>query len=563
MSSLISLQPRNDNFDTYIHEINSGIIQIPEFQRDFIWDLENVLNLLRSIKKNYPIGSFLFWKPTTKFKISKQIGPYFIDEDVIKEFEKKEVNKYVLDGYQRISTLFGVLTNPKQIINYRIDKKIYNDTFRIFYNLKEEEFENYKNDNNSLETYIIPVYTLLNFEEFLSVSQKIQNSYDLEDALLYSNRLKKIVTTFERYQMPVIEIAGGSLDEAIDIFTLLNKEGKPITPDWILSAKTYSDDFRLGDLIDKVLEQLEYYNFNDKRQKDNSVKELIFRSIQSSFGDLYLDTKKTDIITLSKKSNFKEQVELTISSIEKAVRFIFEHLLIVDNKLLPSGMQLIFLVEYFNRVDDNLHNDKILDLKEWFWLTSFANYFTVYNPSKRKQAFSQFQMFAEDKDQIIFTTYLDSLSTPFLVSEMPKKINFGSVRSKASILFMLNYSNSFRKINVDNVNGYKIVKLFSNLTSKQTEEYGEIANSIVCLEFIDGIEVENNFDYKKQKDYSFLLSEEFSGEYLNFFITDEMRQYFLSNDINSILRLRKELIDIAEKEFVNEVNSILKYDEKY
>ena len=50
MSSLISLQPYNNNFDIYLKEINSGIIQIPEFQRDFIWDLENVMNLLKSIK---------------------------------------------------------------------------------------------------------------------------------------------------------------------------------------------------------------------------------------------------------------------------------------------------------------------------------------------------------------------------------------------------------------------------------------------------------------------------------------------------------------------------------
>ena len=125
MSSLISLQPSNNNFDIYLKEINAGIIQIPEFQRDFIWDLENVINLLKSIKKNYPIGSFLFWRPETQFKVAKQVGPYFIKPEFIDAFDKINC-KYVLDGYQRMSSLFGSLTNPKNIHNFTKDNDLYN-----------------------------------------------------------------------------------------------------------------------------------------------------------------------------------------------------------------------------------------------------------------------------------------------------------------------------------------------------------------------------------------------------------------------------------------------------
>ena len=284
MSSLISLQPSNNNFDIYLKEINAGIIQIPEFQRDFIWDLENVINLLKSIKKNYPIGSFLFWRPETQFKVAKQVGPYFIKPEFIDAFDKINC-KYVLDGYQRMSSLFGSLTNPKNIHNFTKDNDLYNSTFNIYYNLKDQEFENYRGKEKERESYIVPAYILLDFEGFLTVSQTIQNDYETEISNLYTSRLKKIVTTFERYQMPVIEIAGGTLDEAIDIFTLLNKEGKPITPDWILSAKTYSSDFRLGDKIDETLEKIESYNFTDKRPKEIAVRELIFRSIQRSYRD--------------------------------------------------------------------------------------------------------------------------------------------------------------------------------------------------------------------------------------------------------------------------------------
>lgn len=543
MSSLISLQPYNNNFDIYLKEINAGIIQIPEFQRDFIWDLENVMNLLKSIKMNYPIGSFLFWKPETQFKVAKQVGPYFIKDEFIEAFEKINC-KYVLDGYQRMSSLFGALTNPKDIHNFNVDKGLYNSTFNIFYNLKDEGFENYKGKNNNLESYIVPVYVLLDFEGFLTISQKIQNDYNLELSTIYTSRLKKIVTTFERYQMPVIEIAGGSLDEAIDIFTLLNKEGKPITPDWILSAKTYSSNFRLGDKIDEVLEKLEEFNYTDKRPKEIAVRELIFRSIQSSFGDLYLDNKKTDILILSKKTNFKEQVEKTIQSIEHVVKFLFEELLIVDNKLLPANMQFIFLVEFFN-YNPAPSEKQINELKKWFWTTTFANYFTIYSPSKRKEAFKLFQNYSKGLNDLII--YRDKLNVNFSVPELPAKVNLGSVRSKAHILFMINYSNDFNRIDYNYVEDYKIFRLISEVDNNTINKFGESSNMVICLNKLN-----NNIfsrEGKKVRDLSFLLRNEYRGKHFNLFINDEMRDEYLKGNIEKVLKIRADLIAKKESSF--------------
>lgn len=550
MSSLISLQPYNNNFDIYLKEINSGIIQIPEFQRDFIWDLENVMNLLKSIKMNYPIGSFLFWKPETQFKVAKQIGPYFIKDEFIETFEKINC-KYVLDGYQRMSSLFGALTNPKDINNFNVDKGLYNSTFNIFYNLKDEEFENYKGKNNNLESYIVPVYILLDFEGFLTISQKIQNDFNQELSNIYTSRLKKIVTTFERYQMPVIEIAGGSLDEAIDIFTLLNKEGKPITPDWILSAKTYSSNFRLGDKIDEVLEKLEEFNYTDRRPKEIAVRELIFRSIQSSFGDLYLDNKKTDILILSKKPNFKEQVEKTIQSIELVVKFLFEELLIVDNKLLPANMQFIFLVEFFNH--NPMPNEKQIDeLKKWFWITTFANYFTIYSPSKRKEAFKLFQNYSKGLNDLII--FKDKQNINFSVPELPVKVNLGSVRSKAHILFMINYSNNFNKIDYNYVEDYKIFRLISDVDNHIINKFGESSNMVVCLNKLNENIVSR--EGKKVRDLSFLLRNEYRGKFSEFFINDEMRDEYLKGNIENVLNIRASLIAIKESSFYYDLGLI-------
>jgi len=545
MSSLINLTPSIKNFDQYLNDINAGIIQIPEFQRDFVWDLENVINLLESIKKNYPIGSFLFWKPDTSFNISKNLGPYVLKDFVLDAFEKIN-NVYILDGYQRMSSLFGCLMNPNEVLNFELNRNLFDRIFNVYYDLKDECFVPNRGGNAEKESCIVPVNVFLDYEAFLTYSEKINKMYPIEEAKIFTDRLKRIITTFMRYQMPVIEISGGSLDEAIDIFTLLNKEGKAISPDWILSAKTYSSDFRMGDEIDNALIRLEYYNFIDKKPKELAVRELIFRSIQSSFGDLYLDTKKTDIITLSKKSDFVEVVLNTCQSVEFAAKFLYEQVGVVDNKLLPANMQFIFLVEFFNHIKKP-SIEQISELKKWFWQTAYFNYFTIFNPSKRKTAFQFFQNYILRIQPIpLFMDKFDS----FIVPELSDKINLSGVRSKVFMLFLLNYSNHFNEINPEFCSGYKMMRLFNGFNKYDISKSGEFTNTMLFYINKENILLLDLIKKRKATDLSFLLEIEFKGQYHELFITDEMRDYYLNDDINKVLEIRFSAIQTAEKYFI-------------
>jgi hypothetical protein len=49
-----------------------GTIRLPKFQRDFVWTRQQVLDLLDSIARGYPIGSFLLWKSTVN--LAKHYG---------------------------------------------------------------------------------------------------------------------------------------------------------------------------------------------------------------------------------------------------------------------------------------------------------------------------------------------------------------------------------------------------------------------------------------------------------------------------------------------------------
>ncbi|WP_222597124.1 DUF262 domain-containing protein [Chitinophaga pinensis] len=53
-------EPQNTNFSTLLSEIENGQIKIPQFQREFVWSLSQSANLMDSIIKGYPIGTFIF-----------------------------------------------------------------------------------------------------------------------------------------------------------------------------------------------------------------------------------------------------------------------------------------------------------------------------------------------------------------------------------------------------------------------------------------------------------------------------------------------------------------------
>ncbi|GGM40454.1 hypothetical protein GCM10011351_28280 [Paraliobacillus quinghaiensis] len=66
--------PQSITFSTLIHDIDKGIIKIPQFQRDFVWSKEQSAKLLDSIIKGYPIGTFIVWETDERLRSIRNIG---------------------------------------------------------------------------------------------------------------------------------------------------------------------------------------------------------------------------------------------------------------------------------------------------------------------------------------------------------------------------------------------------------------------------------------------------------------------------------------------------------
>ncbi len=87
-----------------LKDIKTGRIQLPDFQRDWVWDDTHVRRLLASISLAYPIGAVMMLQQSIQ---SRQFKPRLVD-GVLKP-ESHVPNLLILDGQQRLTTLFMVL----------------------------------------------------------------------------------------------------------------------------------------------------------------------------------------------------------------------------------------------------------------------------------------------------------------------------------------------------------------------------------------------------------------------------------------------------------------------
>jgi uncharacterized protein with ParB-like and HNH nuclease domain len=107
-----------ENILDVIQDAYKGRIVIPEFQRSFVWTRDDIEELLISIMQGYFIGTFLLLETSR----NKSPVPFrYIEglEELIKKQSSANLPdlnhpmvRLVLDGQQRITSLFYVLYEP-------------------------------------------------------------------------------------------------------------------------------------------------------------------------------------------------------------------------------------------------------------------------------------------------------------------------------------------------------------------------------------------------------------------------------------------------------------------
>jgi hypothetical protein len=256
------LQPENQNkkYEHLFTDIDTGKIKVPMFQRDFVWTNEQTAQLVDSIIKGYPIGSFIFWQTKDGLRHIRNIGNI-----TLPDIPKGESALYVLDGQQRITSLYAV---RKGVRITRDGKEI--DYKRISIDLTS--------DPDSDLPVVLPIAPE-DGRESISVFDLLNGSFaELADrfpSVLMRDRVDLYRRRLTGYDFSTIIIRDYPIEIACDVFTRINTGGTELTLFEIMVAKTY-DEERKFDL------SLEYERLLNSKNGDKDLEDAGFDTISDA-----------------------------------------------------------------------------------------------------------------------------------------------------------------------------------------------------------------------------------------------------------------------------------------
>ncbi|MBD2730494.1 DUF262 domain-containing protein [Nostoc sp. FACHB-892] len=250
---------------TLLNDIVVGKIQLPDFQRGWVWDDEHIRSLLVSIARAFPVGAIMLLEAggDAKFK-ARPIEGVELTKAILSKLEK-----LILDGQQRLTSLTQVLmfTQPVQTRDYK--KKLLHRYYYIDIEtalLGKEHYEsaiisvdtdrtvreNFGRDlkldlstpEKEYENFYFPCNQLLNSDEW----EEGLLAYDVTKFGRYAQFRKQVVNEFRNYNIPIIELSKENKKEAVClVFEKVNTGGVSLSVFELMTATYAIDNVNLRD----------------------------------------------------------------------------------------------------------------------------------------------------------------------------------------------------------------------------------------------------------------------------------------------------------------------------
>lgn len=358
--------------NTFVEEkLSKDKLLIPTFQREFVWEPENIRKLWDSIFRFYPIGSILYWVTDSYLHTHRKLGGFEFphDEDTVRKFKEWA---YILDGQQRATSLLvsilGGKGKVKEDENY--DYTLYFDaTDATFIFAKELEKRKSKvNPAFLIRLKDVPKGEFLDFYEKISKEQGINEEIKAN--------IKQLYRIFTDYKLVLIKIQGVDVDEVCEIFERVNQEGKKLDPIDIIVARTYRNEdlekgikmFYLRDNLQTLKEVLSSQGNRFQNLEDLSIVQMISICLRKE----ETGTRKSFGITPKALDNLKTEDleknwEICQKTIFETIKFLSD-MKIHGPDMLPYVYLLLPLCYYFHK---NTSPNKQF-AKQWFWRTAFG-----------------------------------------------------------------------------------------------------------------------------------------------------------------------------------------------
>jgi hypothetical protein len=215
--------------DDILFEIDGGEIALPDFQRGYVWNREQVRGLMKSLYRKYPVGSLLVW--VTRAGTTSTRGRV--------NGERLTSTRLLLDGQQRMTSLYGIIRGKAPVF-FEGDAKVFQG---LYFHLDDEAFEFYSAAKMSGDPLWVNVTELVQTGVGGPVLERVMSRPELASrAAEYINRLNAVVQIRD-IDLHVEEVMGDdkTVDVVVDIFNRVNSGGTKLSKGDLALAKICAD----------------------------------------------------------------------------------------------------------------------------------------------------------------------------------------------------------------------------------------------------------------------------------------------------------------------------------
>lgn len=340
---------------------------IPTFQREFVWEPENIRRLWDSIFRFYPIGSILYWITDSYLNTHRKLGGFEFphDEDTVRKFKEWS---YILDGQQRATSLLVSMLGGKGKV-----KDDENFDYTLYFDATNAEFF-FASELGKREIKVNPAF-LIRLKDVpkwnFSFYREIANEEGYDKTV--ERNLEQLERVFKDYKLVLTKIQGVDVNEVCEIFERINQEGKKLDPVDIIVARTYRNEdmakgikgFYLRDYLQRLKEILSSQGNRFQNVADLTIIQMVSICLRKEKGKAFGITPKA--LDNLRTEDLEQNWESCQSTIFETIRFLSD-MKIHGPGILPYVYLVLPLCYHF-------HNNKSPNrvyARQWFWRTAFG-----------------------------------------------------------------------------------------------------------------------------------------------------------------------------------------------
>lgn len=385
----------------FLKNVEHAKLQLPDFQRGWVWDDERIKSLLASVSREFPIGAVMMLEAggDARFK-SKPI------EGVPEQ--NAEPDKLLLDGQQRLTSLYQALRlkrpiETKDVRNRPIQRLYYIDIeaaldlgvereeaiigvgpdgrlkmpfgreYRYDFSTREKEYQN----------KVFPLNYLFENDQWMMGWWNYWHQ-EPEKMDLFLRFKNEVLSTFQSYDLPFILLEKETPKEAVClVFEKVNTGGVSLNAFELVTATFAADGFQLReDWRDTHHHKGRYYDIIES-QNGHLLKNLGPTEFLQAVTLVYSYARNREEADLGNPApsvsctrpallrlpleGYKRHCDTVTKGFKDVPRFLYSEK-IFSQRDIPYDTQLIPLAAILGILGDRwLDNDVRTKLRRWFW----------------------------------------------------------------------------------------------------------------------------------------------------------------------------------------------------